>query len=653
MKSWGWIAAAICALAVGCGDDDGGASEIPAECNPLGGTGCVTPWPSALYQTEDSSTRTGMRLDIPTGALPDNADGVPIDPSAYNRRDGWSAAVHPFTAFSGGVDPTNLVSYTDYAASLTDASPTVIIDMSTNERVAHFAEVDANAGDDYDNQALYMRPAFRLQPNRRYAVGVRTSLKSRDGGELPMPEGFRKILDGDGSGHERLEAVRPRYEAIFASFEAAGIPKTDLVVAWDFTTASDEWIHDQMIKTRDAALASMGTLAANMTYTNTRDEPVGDGSVIARRINGTFTAPMVVTATDMTGKLARDSAGDPMVNGMVDAPYTVNIPAGCESQRPLPMLMFGHGFFGGLSETEGSYLRGFAAEHCIVVVGTVWKGMSEDDVGLVAFALNDVSTLLDFGERVVQGIINQMTLAQLLRGDMGATLIADGAGTWVDPSRLYFYGISQGHVLGSTFMAYDPSISRGVLQVGAGNWTMLFERSSHWQDYGAIVGGAYPGPLNKVILQSLMQMGFDPTDGIHVAARMFDTANPIPGLPAKQLLIQMAVGDSQVTNLATEHQARTMAVNVLSPALHVPYGMSEAAGPLSSALTIWDEKPTPLPPTTNELSGVDNGTHGSLRKRAAVKLQIDTFLRTGQIVHTCGDGVPCDCSVAGRCDPAD
>ena len=58
-------------------------------------------------------------------------------------------------------------------------------------------------------------------------------------------------------------------------------------------------------------------------------------------------------------------------------------------------------------------------------------------------------------------------------------------GTYVDPSRVYYYGISQGHVLGSTFMAYDATIDQGVVAVGGGNWTMLFERSSHWQDYGA------------------------------------------------------------------------------------------------------------------------------------------------------------------------
>jgi hypothetical protein len=272
-------------------------------------------------------------------------------------------------------------------------------------------------------------------------------------------------------------------------------------------------------------------------------------------------------------------------------------------------------------------------------------------VGNVAYALNDMSNLIDWGENVIQGMVNQFTLEHLVRGAMATDLIADQMGTLVDPSRVYFYGISQGHVLGSTFLAYDPFIEQGVFAVGGGPWSILFERSSHWQDYGAIVGGAYPGPLNKVIGQQLMQMSFDPTENYHLAPTFL--AGAMPGTPDKQILMHMSVGDSQVSNLATLSQARTMGLPVLEPAVTVPYGVEEQAGPLPSALVIWDEHPTPLPPETNELSGVDNGTHGTTRRHASVVNQIGIFLDTGEVVHTCGDDTPCDCTIAGACDPVD
>ena len=78
----------VVALSVSaCGED---ASDIPSECNPLGGQGCMRPWPSSVYEVADSSTATGRRLEVPIEAMPKNIDGVYVDPTALNRWDGWS-----------------------------------------------------------------------------------------------------------------------------------------------------------------------------------------------------------------------------------------------------------------------------------------------------------------------------------------------------------------------------------------------------------------------------------------------------------------------------------------------------------------------------------------------------------------------------------
>lgn len=653
--------------AVACGDDDGGGDPDAAgteelwqpECNPLGNAGCVAPWPSALHMIEDASTATGYRLDIPRGAFPDNSDGVELDVARFNQRDGFSPAVHLYTVFDGGVDAAGLPAPGDYAASLEPDSPTVIIDMSTGERVAHFAEVDANTevwavgDDDYDQQAMYIRPAARLKPATRYAVGVRTSLEQRGGGELPVPPGFQAILDGTVTEHERLERVRPRYADIFAAFEAEGIDRTDLVVAWDFVTASDDTFNGPLLSARDAALAAMGTDAENMTFTVDTDEPVGDGTQIARKVLGTYQAPWVLKGERGTEGLEIDEAGVVSVDGTMDAEFIAMVPAcAADATEPLPVIVFGHGFFGSLSETGGSYMRRVAQELCMVVVGTVWYGMSVDDIDYAALALNNANNVLTFGQRMIQGMVNQFTLVQLVRGKLSTELLVDDQDrSIVDPSKIYFYGISQGHILGSTFMAYDPVIEKAVLGVGGANWTLLFERSTHWATYGLIIKGAYPGPLNMIMVESLLQFGMDYIDPIHVAHRFH--GDPIPGVPPKQLLLHEATGDTQVTNLATELQARTLGIPVLGPAVRVPFGLTEETGPLTDALVIYDEKPTPLPNESNLLNEASNDTHGNLRKRQAVVDQIATFYNTGEIVHTCGDNQPCDCTANNACGPAE
>src|SRR5690606_8244566 len=151
-----------------------------------------------------ASTETGRRVDIPVGALPKNFDGIEISPDIFNKQDGFSYAAPPIIAFESGIDGSNLVDYKHYADSLTDASPTVLLDMSTGELVAHFAELDSRERDKVASQALYIRPAQLLKPATRYVVAIKKTLKAKDGSDLEIPEGFQAILDGETTSHTLL-----------------------------------------------------------------------------------------------------------------------------------------------------------------------------------------------------------------------------------------------------------------------------------------------------------------------------------------------------------------------------------------------------------------------------------------------------------------
>ena len=628
-----------------CGGDDGPRIDVPAECNPLGGAGCVTPWPSSAYLRDDPGSPTGVRLDLAPGSLPVSADGVELDVAPFNGREGFSPAAQIFTAFPEGVDGGNLVFHDEIARSLEDSSPTVIVDMETGQRVAHFAELDANAAGVPEQQALYLRPAARLAGARRYAVGIRTSLRAAGGGELARPPGFRAVVDGTPTSHARLEAIRARTEEAIAALEAAGVPADELVVAWDFVTASDESILATPRAVRDAALEAIGAGGANLTYTIEVDEPVD--ADIARRVIISYTSPSVA---DDDG-LHRDGDGAPIVDGTSNARAVLMVPSCATPTSRAGILIFGHGFFGGLDEAQGGYMRRVARDLCMVVVGGVWRGMSQDDLAFAATALNDVNQALPFGERILQGIVDFLALEHLARGALAEeVLVGQNGMPVVDPARVYFYGISQGHILGTTFFAWDPNLTRAALHVGGANWGVLFERSTNWVTFKLILEGAYPGPLNHVIIQQLLQMGFDPTDPVHVSPYLL--GDGLPGTPDKQYLLHMSVGDAAVTNLASELQARTMGLPVLGPALFVPYGLEEATGPLADAFVIYTEEPSPLPPATNATNDQRNQAHEGIRRRDAVVEQIGTFFATGEIVHTCGDGTPCNCA-EGACGAQD
>ena len=506
------LALAPVLLLVACGGDRDLAT--PDECNPLGGARCVAPWPSAVYEVDDPSTLTGQRIEVPKGALPTNIDGIAIEPDPMNALDGFSSAAPMITAFPNGSNPSNLVHYSNYAASTTDASPTVLIDMETGELVTHFAEVDVRAEDTPGSQALYIRPAALLKGSARYVVAIKKTLKAKDGGELPVPEGFQALIDGEKTTHPLLEKIRPRYVDIFAALEAKGIHKEDLVVAWDFTTRSRESVRADLLNARDAALPLMGTDGSSLTYTST-ESPQSD-PLVSARYDGQFDAPLFLSGTTAAPNttMLRDAAGKPQPNGLYRVPFTAIVPAcALTSPTPVPIMIYGHGLLGNATQVAGSGPKNAAVQACVVAIGTDMRGMSDIDVPNVALALNDANHGGLIFDVLVQGMINHVALVQIARGPMAQTLFAkQGGGSLVDPNRVYYYGISQGGIMGTTVCAIDPVINRCVLQVDAMNYSLLLERSRDWPTYRTTLNGAYPDAFDDVIVINLMQQQWDRTE---------------------------------------------------------------------------------------------------------------------------------------------
>ena len=66
------------------------------------------------------------------------------------------------------------------------------------------------------------------------------------------------------------------------------------------------------------------------------------------------------------------------------------------------------------------------------------------------------------------------------------------------------------------------------------------------------------------------------------------TRDPLPDTPAKDVLLQVAVGDAQVTTLGAHISARMWDAPVLAPQTRPVWGVEEAApGYSGSALVEW------------------------------------------------------------------
>jgi len=616
----------------GCGDDG---ITTPPESNPLGSTVAPTilPYPSSLYETDGN-------LDVPVGAFPTNVIvKTPFDPTPLAKRRGWPATTTILWAVEGGVDPSTLSGPDAMGSTVDGSASTVIVDMTTGELVAHFAEVDANELENYSNQAVYLRPAKRFSGGHRYAVGIRRSVKAKDGKAIPISAGFAAVLDNKNTGHARLDAARPRLREAIDTLESAGVARSDLIVAWDFTVAPDEDALVDPLAARDAALAAMGTLGANLTYDVTDDAgPYMNDTRIARRIELTFQAP-AVTGEAHAG-FHRDGAGNVIANGTMTASAYIMVPPCATAANKAGVILYGHGFFGSIQELRNAtYMRDIANDGCFIVAGTNWIGMSNDDIPNALLALNDLNKGFGFGQRIWQGMVNTIALEQLLRGKLATEVLVDGGQTLVDTARVHFLGISLGHVLGATFFAFDPFIDRAVLHVGAANWALMFERSSNWATYGVPLKSTYDTLLEAVIMEQVLQMGLEGVDGATWAGMT------IPGTPAKQILMHTSRDDTQVPNLASFFHARSLGLPLLAGSVITPFGFQSPVTSSPSAYLVVDEHPTPKPPDTNEVFAYTNDAHENARRRQTLQTQMRAFWTNGVVDQACA---PCDCA-AGNC----
>ena len=66
------------------------------------------------------------------------------------------------------------------------------------------------------------------------------------------------MRDGKRTRSKSIERRRKSMRRVFPALERAGIPRRNLVLAWDFTVASAESTTGDMLHMRDTAFAQLG-----------------------------------------------------------------------------------------------------------------------------------------------------------------------------------------------------------------------------------------------------------------------------------------------------------------------------------------------------------------------------------------------------------
>lgn len=616
-----------------------------SDCDPIAPTLCGLPFPTTFHMRADDSTPTGWRVALGPTTLPENENDVQPSPTFWNERDGWSPMT-PIYAHFPGVSLDGLANHTDIDASLQDDSPTLLVDVDTGERVAHYVELDMSQDDD-TRRLLMIRPAVPLQWGHRYVVGLR-GLVDDSGAAIAPSDAYADLRDGTAlatvDNAWDIEGRRDLYDSvIFPALQGQGWDRQDTQLAWDFVVSSKEGTTHKAVWIRDDALSRV---AGGVPYTITETEDLrAEKGDTAWRIRGTMTVPRytdedeagaVLTrgSTELYGQQMPDYAGDTTV------PFTIIVPmTAVEDPRPLPLVQYGHGLLGDQGEVESSYLAEMADDYGWILFAVDWTGMKGDDVNAVSLMLvNEIDRFAMLPERSQQGFVEFLCAMRLMSGPMASEPALSFVHpktketvNVIDPDKRYYYGNSQGAILGGAYIALSQDIERAALGVGGAPYSLLLHRSADFEPFFLIFQTMFEDPAAVTLWLGYMQALWDSGESSGYAT--VTAADPLPDTPEKDVLLQVAIGDKQVTTLGAQLHARALGASLIETPVRQVWGLSTVSSVQDgSALVEWDyglEEPlTNVPP-----EGED--PHEWPRREDAGQDQIAHFFETGEIVNMC------------------
>jgi len=616
------------------------ASTTLGPCDPLVSINCMLPFPNNFYTQADSSTETGLRLRVSNYTFPISKDGESINGTEWNQLDGFSPLPAIMSYFED-LSLDNVPAHQNIAASLDANCPTILLDTETLELLPHWGELDETTAVTTE-RAFMMWPTKRLEGGRRYIVAMRNLVSSTTGLPIEPSASFLSLRDNTTATDPSIYLRRDHFnDEIFPLLESVGIARDSLQLAWDFTVGSTKSITGRLIHMRDDGLARLPGGSPTYYVTKVDENP---SQYIARSIRGEMEVPYYTEHPGPNTHLVLGPDGLPQFQGFTNASFIVNIPVSLAAEGKSGItLQYGHGLFGSMTEINSGYLEEIANDYGYVVCATNWWGMDSFDVPAVTLMmLKNVTNTGIIPDRSQQGMLNFMVLSRLMTGTFASdpNVIFNGVSV-VNPNLIKYNGNSQGGIYGCTFMSVSQDITQGVLGVPGGPYVMMLPRSVDFDPYFAILKARYPNAIDRINLLNVIQLLWDRSDPAGYFA--FTTSNTLPDTPAKQIIMQYSLGDSQVTWLSALAMGRSMNAYMFPDNVQEDgetlFGFEIATGDVTTAVIQGYNYGAPPVPQTNTPPVKDTDTHACTRRDPRGVEQMYTLFTTGIIKNYC-DG-PC------------
>mgnify|MGYP002843013794 CR=1 FL=1 len=538
-------------------------APVTQSCNAITAA-CVLPFPSSVFTTTDSSTATGLRLQLSEEAYFGHAE-LAMESRIH---DGFSSISPISTLVDGSVSETSVP--INYGSTLQLASPILLVNVDANSDLygtLHPFQADVVASDAGPETLLTLSPLMALEPSSRYAVIVTDKVTSATGSPLTPTDEMMALLSRQRPDDPALESLWEYYQDLLWAVEnPLKLSRDQVVQLWDFHTRSQEGV---VTDVRDIARLAKEWAEDNppTALQVTRDE--GDSENDSWR-RYSFLVDLPYWRSDRFSMIDRGAGGMPYVHEVQRIEGILLLPSNVGPGDTATPILFGHGLGTNMLQmiTTLRNIDGHRGPYA-------WIWMDWDLHGYRGDGLDDILELTGnlnmegFAATLVQSVSDQIILTALAQNFGSVPKLGDV----IQPEPVFYLGQSMGSLVGGITAAVNDDIRANVLNVpGAGIVNILLHgevidsigmRSRLDQHIEEAPPPDFPADLGYYVLMTLAQVGADSGDPMnfarHVRREPFDAMSPPP------ILLQESIGDGIIPNMTSEGLARTIGLPMVRP----------------------------------------------------------------------------------------
>ena len=596
-SAYGAGGALLLSVVCGCGPIELGTPAhaiyvVPESLDELSGTSFLDhPFPSDL-RIEDGSVRfEGFYNPRQIKIIAEYLD------ASQGLLDGFSPVAAGYLRFDGPLDPTSLPPTP--TASLHPRSSVQLIDVdpeSPEYGARKLVTLSYRAA-----EGVYLLPStlrfmptlgFPLRPGTRYALVATRALQTIDGGDVLPSAELGQVLGIAPADGPRV-ALKKDFAPSIDALSRLGIRPSDIAHLAVFTTndpsAELRAVHEHL--RTEVAPPTMQWRGGTKHYKFVNNY-VEYQSVYGPSPNYQVGVPPFDKYGD--GGEFNFVDGEPEVYEYFDARFSLTVPANdcVMPEAGWPVVLYAHGTGGSWrSYIKSGYVE-LLADRCIAMMGVdqIFHGTrpgAPDEKQGVQIAFFNFENLIAARTNGRQSALDEVQRARLFTespllpessGGIPSNASHTGEHILFDPSKVMFFGHSQGGLNGPLYLAIDDSALGGVLSgSGAVIIVTLLEKTE-------------PSPSIADLLRSvflgLKADEYDELDFFHpalsLAQSMVDTIDPInyarmialeprPGFMPKSVYMSEGIGadgigDSYTPPHGTEAQAIAMGLPLQLPA---------------------------------------------------------------------------------------